>query len=102
MRLPSKQAGPSRGDCCWFLESRSSVTSPTLRCGEGTLCIDEVMQLAALFTCIHSHYLIIAVFLFFLDASVRSYLVAASSLPTGCLARLLQHALKDLLLMSPH
>jgi hypothetical protein len=45
------------------------VTSPTLRCGEGTLCIDEVMQLAALFTCIHSHYLIIAVFLFFLDAS---------------------------------
>jgi hypothetical protein len=58
------------------------------------------MQLAAVFTFIHSHYLIIAVFLFFLDASVHSYLVAVSSLPTGCLVRLLQHALKDLLLMS--
>ena len=63
-RLPAKQAGPSGGNCCCFLESRSCVTSPTLRCNEGTLCIDEVMQLAAVFTFIHSHYLIIAVFLY--------------------------------------
>jgi hypothetical protein len=77
------------------------VTSPTLRCNEGTLCIIEVMQLAVLFTFIHSHYLIIAVLLFFLDASVHSYLVAVSSLLTGCLVRL-QHALKDLLFMSAH
>jgi hypothetical protein len=60
-RLPAKQAGPSGGNCCCFLESRSCVTSPTLRCNEGTLCIDEVMQLAAyvLFSFIHYQYPII-------------------------------------------
>ena len=35
MRLPAKQAGPFGGDCCRFLENRSSVKSPTLRCGVG-------------------------------------------------------------------
>jgi hypothetical protein len=50
---------------------------PRCAAARGTLYIIEVMQLAVLFTFIHSHYLIISVFiLFFLAASVDSYFFA--------------------------